>query len=356
MELEEKIRKIARDQLVCEYILSEFILENATVILLVLEQLSYAEQIMLKNIIQQLKNKNKKLLVIHNLMNLTSISEIEGFIKNTLLNSLTFKLEKYEMGKFKTETNTNHYYYRQIINGDSNLEISHFIFGNENDEKIRNYYNEPLIEHIRKFIRTGEQKKFDLIEKFKNFIIEQSIKISEQKLNESSLIYAKEEEKLKLVNIKELKLKGITHDEKGLHNFTGNAMELPYRTYFKNENSQYFFYIETEIYGEIKKEDIKIHIDNVKEYFIINLLGTTKDHINQSNNRLIKMDGNLHFDDFSLQIPISKSIILDKKESYIRQIDKVGDNKYDEKYGIYTIKFKISLLEKGKATTVKINV
>ena len=64
MQLEDKIREIARDQLVCEYILSGFILENATVILLVLEQLSYAEQIMLKNIIQQLNNKKNYLLFI----------------------------------------------------------------------------------------------------------------------------------------------------------------------------------------------------------------------------------------------------------------------------------------------------
>ena len=63
MQLEDKIREIARDQLVCEYILSEFILENASVILLVVEQLSYAEQIMLKNIIQRLKNKKNNYLL-----------------------------------------------------------------------------------------------------------------------------------------------------------------------------------------------------------------------------------------------------------------------------------------------------
>ena len=61
MELDDKIREIARDQLVCEYILSEFILEKASVIILVLEQLSYAEQMMLKNISQQLNDKKKKI-------------------------------------------------------------------------------------------------------------------------------------------------------------------------------------------------------------------------------------------------------------------------------------------------------
>ena len=348
MKLEDKIREIARDQLICEYILSEFILENASVILLVLEQLSYAEQIMLKNIIQQLKNnKNKKLLVIHNLMNLTSIPEIEGFIENTLLNSLTFKLDKNEMGMFKEKENEDqyHYYYRQKINGDNNLEIFHFIFGNENNEEIKKYYNEPLIEFIRKFIITGYAKKFDLIENFKKFIIDQSFKISEKKLNERNLIYDEKNGIIKLVDIDKLKLKGITHDEKGLHNFTGNAMELPYRTYITKENSEYFFYIETEIYGVTKKEDIHIYVDSIKEYFIINILGTSEDHIDKSNNELIKMDGNLHFSDFCSQIQISKSIILekgDKEPRFIRQIEKV-DDKYDDKYGIYTFKFKMSI-------------
>ena len=63
MQLDDKIREIARDQLVCEYILSEFILEKATVIILVLEQLSYAEQMMLKNITQQLNNKKNNYLL-----------------------------------------------------------------------------------------------------------------------------------------------------------------------------------------------------------------------------------------------------------------------------------------------------
>ena len=358
MQLEDKIREIARDQLVCEYILSEFILEKATVIILVLEQLSYAEQMMLKNITQQLNDKKKKLLVIHNLMNLNTIPEIEGFIENTLLKSLTFKLRRCKMRLFeeKEKENVNNYYYRQLDRENNNLEIFHLIFGNEDIKEIKKYYNDPLIDFIRKFVKTGYAVKFDLIEEFRKFFIEQSLKISDKKLNDSTLIYDENKEIISLVDIDKLKLKGITHDEKGLHNFTGNAIELPYRTYILNENSNYYFCIETEIYGEIQKEKINIHIDSVKDSFIINILGSLSDHIDKNSHELIKMDGNLHFGDFCIQISMSKTIIMNsnKESHFIRDIEKNDEKiEYDEKYGIYTFKFKMTLLEKKKSTTNK---
>ena len=127
-----------------------------------------------------------------------------------------------------------------------------------------------------------------------------------------------------MVGIKKLKLKGITYEEKGLHNFTGNAMELPYKTYILNGNSNYYFCVETEIYGEIQKEKINIHIDSVKDCFIINILGTLSDHIDKIAPEIIKMDGNLYFGYFCIQISISKTIILNsnKESHYIRDIEK----------------------------------
>ena len=49
---------MARDQKVSEYVLSDFIIEQSDVIIAVLEQLSFIEQDMLKNLIYQLKEKN----------------------------------------------------------------------------------------------------------------------------------------------------------------------------------------------------------------------------------------------------------------------------------------------------------
>ncbi len=300
---------------------------------------------MLKNITQRLNDKKKKILVIHNLMNLNTIQEIEGFIENTLLKSLTFKLSRCKMRLFEEKENVNNYYYRQQDRENNNLEIFHLIFGNEDICEIKEYYNHPLIDFIRKFVKTGYAVKFDLIEEFKNFFIEHSLKISNIKLHKSTLIYDKNKEIISLRGINKLKLKGITHDEKGLHNLIGNAMELPYRTYILNENSNYYFCVETEIYGEIQKEKINIHIDSDKDCFIIDVYGTSFDHIDKCAHELIKMDGNLHFGDFWTQISISKTIILDSNKAYfIRDIEK-NNIEYDENFGIYTIKFKVTLLQ-----------
>ena len=53
----EHIKNIARDQRVSEIVLSDFIIKESDVLITVLEQLSFAEQDMLKNLINQLKSK-----------------------------------------------------------------------------------------------------------------------------------------------------------------------------------------------------------------------------------------------------------------------------------------------------------
>ena len=75
------------------------------------------------------KNNNKKLLVIHNLNNLTSIEEIDDFIKNIIKNSLTFKLEEKPYDKFNKKSqpkNENLVYYQEK---NDNVDIFHIIMG-----------------------------------------------------------------------------------------------------------------------------------------------------------------------------------------------------------------------------------
>ena len=89
-EKDERIKNKARDQRVSEIVLSDFIIDKSDVLITVIEQLSFAEQDMLKNLINQLKAKSNNrdypqiLLVIHNLMNFRNIDNINYFIKNIL--------------------------------------------------------------------------------------------------------------------------------------------------------------------------------------------------------------------------------------------------------------------------------
>ena len=135
----EKIKSIARDQRVSEIVLSDFIIQESDVLITVLEQLSFAEQEMLKNLINQLKSKKvenntvrpKKLLVIHNLMNFTDVETINNFVKNTLLNSLTFDLRKGKqpMSNFKGGDDKKYIYVQKVDELDKldKLQIIHII-------------------------------------------------------------------------------------------------------------------------------------------------------------------------------------------------------------------------------------
>ena len=165
-------------------------MQKSSVLIAVIEQLSYVEQIMLTGLIERLKamkkkNNNKKLLVIHNLNNLTSIEEIDDFIKNIIKNSLTFELEEKPYDKFNKKSqskNENLVYYKEK---NDNVDIFHIIMGNDRDEKIRKYYNEPAINHIISEITVAHQEKFNLIEEFTEHIKKKSKSFLEEgNLNE----------------------------------------------------------------------------------------------------------------------------------------------------------------------------
>ena len=70
------MKSTIRDQKVCEILLSDFIIRESNVLIAVVEQLSFAEQEMLRTLIGRLSQKEvdniekRKLIVIHNLMNI----------------------------------------------------------------------------------------------------------------------------------------------------------------------------------------------------------------------------------------------------------------------------------------------
>ena len=240
-EKNEEIKNIARDQRVSEIVLSDYIIQESDVLITVIEQLSFAEQEMLKNLINQLKSKRvdansvhaKKLLVIHNLMNFRDINTINNFIETTLLNSLTFDLRngKQPMTIFPENIidDTNKYIYVQKTGELDKLQIIHIIIGNEYIPEIKKQYNEPAIRYIRKAIKVATLRQIDLIENFKNFIIKNSQKyINGNGFNDKSLIieYKKENEgndkipeAIKCKENNDFKLKSVFVDSRGFNNF-----------------------------------------------------------------------------------------------------------------------------------------
>ena len=180
-EFLNEIRLLSRDQLICEDTLSGFIMENCSVLIIVLEQLSYVEQIVLNSIINKMKNYHNvnKLIVVHNLKNIQTINEINNFVDDILLKSLTFSLSKASYDKFKKNVNQNNYYYQQRH---TQLDIFHLIIGDEYNKEIKNYFNKPAFKFIREEIRIANQKQFFLLEDFRKYIIINSKEYLEKKV------------------------------------------------------------------------------------------------------------------------------------------------------------------------------
>lgn len=368
----EQIKNIARDQRICEIVLADFIIEKSDVLITVLEQLSFAEQEMLKNLLNQLKSKKainntvnkKKLIVIHNLMNLTDINSINNFIESTLLKSFTFKLSKRQIQIIKKENtvdDTTKHFYIQKTKDIDNLEIFHLIFGNDLKEEIRKEFNEPAIRFIRDAIEQATQKKFDLIEDFKNFIIQNSQKyISGPSLNQEQIIIKKENDIEQAIvskdkNIK-INLKNVHFNSEGIADFF-SIIEPSYssRIIKDKKEDKYFLEIIFELAGKLK-EEIKINCDVQKMKYIISIEGNIIAPKDIKSENII---GNLKFEQFFFQITIDKffykNVENDKKYRYI--ISNIEDKisaredenfKKDEKNGIYHIILPITIVERKK--------
>ena len=362
----EHIKNIARDQRVSEIVLSDFIIKESDVLITVLEQLSFAEQDMLKNLINQLKSKKmeansireKKLLVIHNLMNFTNIETIDNFIENTLLKSLTFDLRKgrQSMTNFKEGNidDRDKFIYVQKTENVDKLKIFHIIVGNDFVPEVRKKYNEPAIRFIRKAIKIGSARKTDLIEDFKNFIIQNSQKyLSGSGFQNESLEIKKKGNIPEAIILNKkyenaINLKSFFTDSKGINNFL-STIEPKYSTkiYKEKNGEKYFIKVIFEIYGKIEKENINSAISVVRNQHVITIDGKIFDNKN-INYDIVQ--GNLKYSEFYFQIIIDKYILLNEKENKTQySIAKIFNEQRvitkNDKLGIYGIKYPIKFIK-----------
>ena len=122
---DKSVKEFIRDQAITEIVLSDFIIQEANILIAVVEQLSFEEQEMLKTLIERLKKKEikgiqkRRLIVIHNLMNISNLNDIKDFIDNVLLKSLTFKLEPQSMRKNEKFDDSEKNVYIQVIDNEN---------------------------------------------------------------------------------------------------------------------------------------------------------------------------------------------------------------------------------------------
>ena len=379
------LQKIFRDQKVTEIVLSDFIIQKANILIAVVEQLTFAEQEMLKTLIERLKQREieehdkRKLIVMHNLMNISTIKGIEDFKKDILLKSLTFELKQQYMGKNSESSydDSDKIFYTQTNLGKEQnkekLQIYHFIIGNDNDEKIKKEYNDPAFRYIRDIIIVEASKKFDILDEFKKFIINNSLKyLSGEKfvgLSDQLLIIGKEQKKKAYID-KERKetadkiiipiqltdkkivfeTRKFKYDGENFSFFSNSEPRYSAKIIKKSEEDIYLEII-FEMFGKVKEISPVIEYDD-SDNIIVYIKGETEED-NQSQKTLIKSNkGDLKYGSFCFQVKILRIIPYkingneyDSKKCYEIEIrdEKSPIYKKDERIGKYRLIYPVKL-------------
>ena len=118
----KELENTARDRLVTEKFLQNFIVRESDILICVIGILTYNEQKLINRIKSDIsKYKNKKLYIIHNLQTFTEKKQVEDYINEYLKKSLTFELKENDVKSFDGNKNKNHIYYYESKKFESNF-------------------------------------------------------------------------------------------------------------------------------------------------------------------------------------------------------------------------------------------
>ena len=319
----EMLKEKAKDKLVTEYFLQNFIMDSSDIIIAVVGLLTFQEQKFLNKIKSQISKLNykKTLFVIHNLMTLTTVDQVKNYINNTLMNSATFDLEKTTKITTKISNGEKVEYF---FEKKSKIRIIHLIFANEGSEAGK-FYNNFALEFIENsFQEITDIKSFDVIENLKERFIGLSKILMENNINQiiskkDFINYAQiiKERKIRLEKKRDIILKRYYIDELGFSDLRSNGF-IPCYNYFIKDDK---LILRLEVPGNI---NISVEYIIGEKCNIIQIKGEKK-----KDKEPFDLKDNTYndreFGEFSIDIPIM--IYLD--------ITIKPDISF--KYGIYTI-------------------
>lgn len=289
-EERENLKKIVDanylDLKISEEFLKNLLINNSQIILVVVNQLSLAEQIFL----YQLKNQGNfdQLFIVHNLFNFENRKDLEDYIDNTIVRSIYFDITKnyyQQEGNENPKSKDRPYYFveKQDNNGSKSL-IAHFILGNieTKDPWIDNFNNRTL-QLIKEIMQTcAANSHYKIKEILEKELIEENKIDKEITLREDSKYVIEEKDKPKnyppnyfkrIGNLKldkeDSKNENTKKDDTGGIGFNNLDGYIPDYVIYKN-NDDTEFVIEVECAGEEDKNiSIKAKQSKGKVYFNI---------------------------------------------------------------------------------------
>ena len=255
-----EFEEYSRDKLITEFYIQQFILWKSNIIILLVGSITLSEQKLYSRIkneimaIQENKKETKKLYVVHNLQNFYQKNEVNDYIENTLKKLYNVEVEEIQMYDPNNEISG---YDKYFLEKD-NKNIIHLLFINDYCE-YSTYYNKSTIWYLTQAIsQEPSRQTFEILENSKEFLLEISEEIIENKLKKEDIEITIDKEsgaeKLIVKNQKELQLKKFIVDEMGITKNDGNTPKYSY--YINTQKSK--LVVNIEIPGGGILEDPKV--------------------------------------------------------------------------------------------------
>ena len=334
-ELKNRVDTDNKDLRLSEEFLKNFLISYSDIIIVVVNQLTLAEQIFLYELKNDNEDKFEELFIIHNLFNFDKRRQMEDYINNTIVHSIYFDISKDyfdSIGEDEINNPDKPYYFTEVQNYNNRgnkFLIAHLFLGNINstDKWIKNV-NETTINFLKKRMQICVAKKYFSVKKRLEKEIKSLFFNDKAKFEKVPEMNDTEGFKGKIVLKKELKV-----NNKEIPEFSGkgefNILGFTPKYIFYREEKKAEFVVEVECPGEEDKNmTIQARTKRGKVFFIIKGKKIYPKEIKQFN----------HKEDKPYSIFFSVNI---EKEGF-QIIDDENNIKYDKyENGIYKKTFKL---------------
>ena len=256
-----EFEEYSRDKLITEFYIQQFILWKSNIIILLVGSITLSEQKLYARVkseimaIQEKQKETKKLYVVHNLQNYYLKEEVNDYINNILKKLYNVELEEIQMCDPNNEITG---YDKYFLEKD-NKNIIHLLFINDYCE-YSTYYNTNTIWYLTQAIsQVSSREKFEILENSRDFLLEISEEIMENKLSKENIELTVDretkEEKLIVKGQKEIQLKKFIVDEMGITKNDGNTPKYSY--YIDTQKSKLVVNIELPGGGSFEEPKIR---------------------------------------------------------------------------------------------------
>ena len=330
----KKYENLYKDKTQTENFIQNLIIYESDMLLIVVGKLTFNEQRLINKIKKEIesgpndnKTSNKKIYIIHNLMNFHTKKQVEDHIKDTILKSASFNIEiqkyvdvpKKETNEKNKENenkiqNNNENNFQKVgdfyVENDNEIQVFHLFMAREGTE-AGDYYNDFTYQFLKAhFNQFRNRNPLSIIEEIKNKFVEWSNDLLEESIKENNIEIVKDENNKENKYIfkesegknenNKLIPKACISDELGLSIYRSNGYEPPYYFYLENDEKLVVFLEIPGIPEENKIDDI--HADVEKKEIIVKGSKTIIDSIKPLYNNSSK------FGKFNLHIPYGNKI------------------------------------------------